>query len=187
MKVIDAQVPVDVNHEFAQEIKKRSGENVFLCYQCHKCASGCPARDFMDSTPDQLMRYAQLGLASKCMKGNTIWYCSSCQTCSTRCPAGIDIARVISTIKIMTQERGVGADTMHAGLFNNLWMRTLKYTGRIYEAGVIGLLNLGSGRPLNDAGLAIKMLRRGKLKLIPPVTRPAAMMRMFNRAKRAKL
>lgn len=186
MKVIETGMAVAADSGFADEIRRRSGENVFLCYQCRKCASGCPAREFMDATPAQLMRYAQLGLKAKCMKGNTVWFCSSCQTCTTRCPAGIDIAHVVDTIKIIAQERGAGADTRSAALLNFLWMQMLERTGRIYEAAIVGALNLLTGHPFRDARLAVKMLRKGKLKLFPSVTRPFAMMRMFARARKVK-
>ncbi|MHC4145413.1 MAG: 4Fe-4S dicluster domain-containing protein, partial [Planctomycetota bacterium] len=70
MKVINKK-EIKVDSSFAEEVAKRSGENVFLCYQCRKCASGCPSRIFMDSTPTELMRYVQLGMVDEAMKGNT--------------------------------------------------------------------------------------------------------------------
>jgi len=83
MKVI-GQKEIRIDSTLAEEVARRSGENVFLCYQCRKCASGCPSRTFMDSTPTELMRYVQLGMADEAMKGNTAWFCVSCQTCSAR-------------------------------------------------------------------------------------------------------
>ena len=74
MKIVGKK-DIKADSAFAEEIAKRSGENVFLCYQCRKCASGCPSRQFMDKTPTELMRYAQLGMVDEAMKGNTIWYC----------------------------------------------------------------------------------------------------------------
>jgi len=50
MKIV-GQKDIKPDKAFMEEIAKRSGENVFLCYQCRKCASGCPTRMFMDSTP----------------------------------------------------------------------------------------------------------------------------------------
>jgi heterodisulfide reductase subunit C len=146
-----------VDSAFAEEIAKRSGENVFLCYQCRKCTSGCPSRMFMDSTPTELMRYAQLGMVDEAMKGNTIWYCLSCHTCSTRCPQDIDIAHVVDTIRIIVQEKNIKADTKNMRLFNWLWMP-----------------------------LGIKMIRRSKLKLLPSIRKPFTMIKMFSRAKKLK-
>ena len=140
----------------------------------------------MDATPTELMRYAQLGMLDEAMKQNTIWFCMSCQTCSTRCPQDIDIARVIDTIRIIVQEKRIKADTKNIRLFNWLWMRILRYMGRMYEVALIGSLNLFTGRPFKDMALGAKMIRNGKLKLIPSFKRPFEMMKMFTRAKRLK-
>ena len=185
MKVI-GQKEIKVDVAFAEEIKNRCGENVFLCYQCKKCASGCPSREFMDNSPAQLMRYVQLGMVDEAMKENTIWYCLSCQTCSARCPQDIDIAHVVDTIRILVQEKKIEADTKNERLFNWLWMRMIKYMGRAYEVGLTGALNLFTGKPFKDLTLGIKMIRKGKLKLLPSIRKPFVTMKMFSRAKRLK-
>jgi len=185
MKVL-GEKDIKVDTSLAEEIAKRSGENVFLCYQCRKCASGCPSRVFMNSTPAELMRYVQLGMVDEAMKENTIWYCMSCQTCSTRCPQDIDIAHVVDTIRILVQEKRIKADTKNERLFNWLWMKILKYLGRMYEVGLTGTLNLFTGKPFKDLPLGIKMIKKGKLKLLPSIKKPFAMMKMFSKAKRLK-
>jgi Fe-S oxidoreductase len=141
---------------------------------------------FMDSTPTELMRYVQLGMVDEAMKKSTIWYCLSCQTCTTRCPQDIDIAHVVDTIRILVQEKKIKADTKNERLFNWLWMRMLKYMGRMYELGLTGMLNLLTGKPLKDLSLGIKMIKKGKLKLLPSIKKPLAAMRMFSRARRLK-
>jgi heterodisulfide reductase subunit C len=140
----------------------------------------------MDSTPTELMRYVQLGMADEAMKGNTVWYCVSCQTCSARCPQGIDIAHVVDAIRIIVQERKIKADTKNVRLLNRLWMTMLKYMGRMYEVGLIGMLNLFTGKPFKDLGLGMRMIISGKLKLLPSMKKPFAIMRMFSRAKRLR-
>ena len=175
-----------VNSQFADEIKRRSGEDVNLCYQCRKCASGCPNRERMDKTPTELMRNIQLGLADEAMKGNTVWYCLSCQTCSARCPQDIDIAHVVDTVRIIVQEKGIKADTKNMKIFNRIWMICLRFMGRAYEGGVVGALNVLTGRPLKDMKLAVKMIRKGKIKMMPSIKRSAEMRRMFKRAGKVK-
>ena len=186
MKIIGKKQQIESDSSFAEEIRKRSGENVFLCYQCRKCASGCPSRMFMDSTPTELMRYIQLGMVDEAMKKNTIWYCMSCHTCSTRCPQDIDIAHVVDAIRIIVQEKKIKADSGNTKLFNRLWMKMLKYMGRMYELGLTGTLNLLTAKPFKDLPLGIRMIRKGKLKLLPSVKKPFVMMKMFSRAKRLK-
>jgi heterodisulfide reductase subunit C len=185
MRIV-GQKDIKTDSTFVEEIAKRSGENVFLCYQCRKCASGCPSRMFMDSTPAELMRYVQLGMVDEAMKGNTVWFCLSCQTCSARCPQDIDIAHVVDTIKILVQEKNIKADTKNARLLNRLWMTILKYMGKMYEAGLAGMLNLFTGNPFKDLTLGIKMIRKRKLKLLPSIKKPFSMMKMFSRAKKLK-
>ncbi len=177
---------IKIDAALAQEVRERSGENVFLCYQCKKCASGCPNRDLMDNTPAQLMRYVQLGMIDEAMKQSTIWYCLSCQTCSTRCPQDIDIAHVVDTIRIIAQERKIKVDTKNERLFNWIWMNIIKYMGRIYEVGLTGALNLFTGKPFKDMSLGMKMIKKGKLKLMPSIRTPFEMIKMFSRAKKLK-
>ena len=43
--------------ELVKEIEEISGENLFGCYQCGTCSSGCPYVDEMDLTPDEVIRY----------------------------------------------------------------------------------------------------------------------------------
>ena len=185
MKII-GQKETKANDALAEEIRERSGENVFLCYQCKKCASGCPSRMFMDATPTELMRYAQLGMLDEAMKQNTIWFCMSCQTCSTRCPQDIDIAHVIDTIRIIVQEKNIQADTKNIRLLNWVWMRILQFMGRMYEVALMGSLNVFTLNFFKDLKLGGKMIRKGKLKLMPSFKRPFEMMKMYSRAKRLK-
>lgn len=185
MKIIGKK-DIKVDSSLAEEVKKRCGENVFLCYQCKKCASGCPSRKFMDSTPTELMRYVQLGMADEVMKKNSLWYCLSCQTCSARCPQDIDIAHVLDTIKIIVQEKNIKAKTGNTRIFNWLWMTMLRYTGRMYELGLTGLLNLFTGKPFKDLPLGMKMIKKGKIKLLPSIKKPLMMKKIFSNAKRLK-
>ncbi len=185
MKIV-GENDIEVDSSFAEEIRKRCGENVFLCYQCKKCASGCPSREFMDGSPTKLMRYVQLGMIDEAMKQNTVWFCMSCLTCSSRCPQDIDIAHIVDAIRILVQEKKIKADTKHMRLFNWLWMRILRYMGRMYEVGLTGMLNLLTGRPFKDLALGTKMIKKGKLQLIPSFRKPFEMIKMFSRAKKLK-
>ena len=185
MKIIEKK-EIKIDTSLGEEVRSRSGENVFLCYQCKKCASGCPARGFMTASPTELMRYVQLGMIDEAMKQNTVWFCVSCQTCSTRCPQDIDIAHVVDTIRIIAQERKIKTDTNNIKVFNWVWMTILKYMGRMYEIGLIGLLNCLTLRPFKDMLLAPKMFKNRKLKILPSFKKPFSTMRLFSRAKRLK-
>lgn len=174
------------NSAFARIVNARSGENVYLCYQCRKCASGCPLREMMDSNPTELMRQIQLGMKNEAVKDSTIWLCASCHTCTSRCPQGIDIAHVIDTLKIMAQEEGIHADTHNVKAFNKIWMMMIKHMGRIFEVGLVGLLNLAMKKPLQGVGLAGRMVKKGKLKFLPSIKRASETRNMFKRAEEIK-
>jgi heterodisulfide reductase subunit C len=37
-----ANEPMTITPDLAQKIREELGQNVYLCYQCVKCTSGCP-------------------------------------------------------------------------------------------------------------------------------------------------
>ena len=77
-------VATEISTELAKKIQEETGQNVYLCYQCVKCTSGCPMAEHFDLEPNQVMRMVQFGDESV-LESKTIWTCASCLTCSTRC------------------------------------------------------------------------------------------------------
>lgn len=59
--------------DFGEAVKSVSGVDVNLCFQCAKCASGCPVSYAMDYTPTQLVHAIQLGLTALVLNSKTIW------------------------------------------------------------------------------------------------------------------
>ena len=149
------------------QIKDVVGENVYLCYQCEKCTSGCPVSMEMELFPAQLMHAAQLNLKDKILGANTIWFCASCETCTTRCPQGIDISAVMDALRIIARREKVKAKVPMVPAFYSLCLKTLKYIGCVYEIGVAGILRIRARRVIRDLPLAMEMLKKGKLKLFP--------------------
>lgn len=84
---------------FIQKVQELSGQNLLECYQCGKCSAGCPAISQMDILPNQIIRFAQLGLKDELLKSKSIWICATCMTCNSRCPKGISIAEVFEAIR----------------------------------------------------------------------------------------
>lgn len=84
-----------------------SAQNPLACYQCGKCAAGCPAVEAMDALPSQVMRLVQLGQIEEALTKKTIWVCAACQTCKVRCPRGVDLSRVMEALRqIVLREKG---------------------------------------------------------------------------------
>ena len=49
---------------FAAAIEKISGQKLLACYQCRRCAAGCPVGEESGVTPDRLIRMLLLGDAA---------------------------------------------------------------------------------------------------------------------------
>jgi heterodisulfide reductase subunit C len=92
-------------------VEEISGQNIFDCYQCGNCSSGCPMVDYMDITPNQVMRFTQLGAADEVLRSKTIWICSTCLQCSSRCPKGIDVAAVMEAFRNINLRKRIGRVT----------------------------------------------------------------------------
>ncbi len=88
-----------IRDPFVQKIEELSGQKLLACYQCGKCSAGCPAVSQMDILPNQIIRFAQLGLKEELLESKSIWVCASCYTCNVRCPKGIKIAEVMEALR----------------------------------------------------------------------------------------
>ena len=98
---------MSINPDLAQRVKQELGQNVYLCYQCVKCSSGCPVSEFFDWQPHQIMRAVQLGQADIALHAQSPWLCASCQTCSTRCPQGLDITLIMEFLTRESRAQGI--------------------------------------------------------------------------------
>ncbi|MEW5901433.1 MAG: 4Fe-4S dicluster domain-containing protein [Acidobacteriota bacterium] len=88
-----------IRDSFVQKIEEISGQKLLACYQCGKCSAGCPAVGEMDILPNQVIRFAQLGLKNELLNSKSVWVCASCYTCNVRCPKGIKIAEVMEAVR----------------------------------------------------------------------------------------
>ena len=151
----------------AQQVEAKCGQNAYLCYSCKKCTSGCPLADYMDLTPAEMMRAVQLGQIDRVLNSKTLWLCAYCETCFTRCPQELDIPSIMDALKQIAQERGVKPKLPSVAQFNELALRWMNTSGRVYELALMGELNLRTGQLLKDVDLGVKLFRAGKLKLLP--------------------
>ena len=164
MTTTDVQVK---EKALARLIQERSGENVYSCYQCIRCSSGCPLSEHFDLTPSQVMRYLQLGKEDAVLESRTVWLCSSCQACSTRCPQGIDLVRVMDELKAISRERGVEPGVPAMPRLYDIFLRDVRLLGRTYELGLAAELGLRSGDPFKELPMGLDMIRKGKFSLLP--------------------
>lgn len=84
---------------FVDKVEALAKQDLLACYQCGKCSAGCPMAKYMDILPNQMIRYAQMGMAEELLNAEAIWMCVSCLTCNSRCPKGVNIAETIEAIR----------------------------------------------------------------------------------------
>jgi len=108
-EVAVTQIPKSVvpKPSLRKRIEELSGQKISACFQCEKCTNGCPVTFAMDIVPHKVIRLLHLGLINEVLHSDTIWVCASCETCTTRCPNDIDIARIMDTLRQMSQREGV--------------------------------------------------------------------------------
>ncbi len=163
-----------INSRLAERVLSETGQNVYLCYQCVKCTSGCPVAEFFDWQPNQIMRALQLGQEDIALHAQTPWLCAACQTCTTRCPQGLDVTAIMEFLTREALERGFKPPVPKVDRFNKAFMREVRVFGRAYELGLVSEMKLraiGNGDLMEDVDLGLKMLRKRKLALLPSPTR----------------
>jgi heterodisulfide reductase subunit C2 len=167
------------------EVNRLSGQQVELCYHCHKCTAGCPVVEAMDYGPDWLLRMVALDQRDDLLRSRDIWLCAGCYTCATRCPNEIDIAAVMDALRQIAVASGVPAGERDALLFHRLFLGVVQRLGRSHEAAMLGLFKVLSRVPLlNDMGAGIRLFIRGKVPLLPKRSGAAAAVRqIFERSR----
>jgi len=160
---------------YISDIKKNTKVNVNRCYQCGKCSAGCAVAEEMDYPPSRVMRMLQTNDAEnyrEILSSEAIWLCVSCQNCLTRCPMEIDIPQLMDFLrKQAIQEKTVNKNSKNILSFHRAFLDTVKYTGRLYELGLIADYKMRTFHILQDMDVAPKMLAKGKLPIIPEVVK----------------
>lgn len=159
--------------DLARRIQEELGQNVYLCYQCVKCTSGCPLGEFFDWQPNQVMRLLQLGQEDIALNAQTPWLCASCQTCTTRCPQGLDITAIMELLTREALRRGLKPQIPEVNIFNEAFMREVRLWGRSYELGLMAEIKLRTHNIMGDMDLAVRYLGKNKMPFLPtPARRP---------------
>jgi heterodisulfide reductase subunit B len=169
------RIGVRINSDLAQRIQESLGQNVYLCYQCVKCTSGCPVGKYFDWQPNQIMRAVQLGQEDIALQAQTPWLCASCQTCTTRCPQDLDIAAIMDFLTREALEQGIEPPIQEVDNMNKAFLREVRLWGRSYELGLMAELKLRNIRthPITeDLDMGFKMIAKNKFPFFPTFTRP---------------
>jgi heterodisulfide reductase subunit C len=155
----------------SDKIYTETGVNAAKCYQCGKCSAGCPLAEDMDFPPSVIMRLLQTGLPEneeKALKSYSIWLCLACETCYARCPMEIDIPKVADYLRHESLSRKIANPKSKDIIsFHRAFLDSIKYTGRLYEMGLIADYKARTRHLIQDVNLAPGMYFKGKLHIIP--------------------
>ncbi len=171
---------------FPERVREATGESVFQCYQCGKCAAGCPLAAEMDYTPNQILRLLQLNLPEmeeEALRALSIWLCLTCETCAARCPQEVDIPKIMDHLRQESRRRGlVHPKAKDILAFYESLLASVRKGGRLHEVGLVASYKLKTGHLLQDVLLTPQLLQRGKLSLRPhKVADTDAVRRIFDR------
>jgi len=89
-------------------------EGLKACIGCGVCTAVCPAAQFYQYSPRDIMLTVQQGYEEKIeqlLKSDMIWYCGECLSCKTRCPRGNTPGYVIQALRQLSQQRGLFAQS----------------------------------------------------------------------------
>jgi heterodisulfide reductase subunit C len=96
-----------IDDRFRRKIGEISGQNFQQCFQCGTCSGSCPMTEHLDLMPRQVMALIQFGQADALDAAKTPFVCASCHTCMVRCPRGLDIAKIMESVRLVKLRRNV--------------------------------------------------------------------------------
>lgn len=153
------------------EVLEHTEVKVSRCYQCGKCSAGCPLSEEMDYPPSVIMRMLQTGntkLEDKVLRSFSIWVCLTCEMCFARCPMSIDIPKMMDFLREKAlKEKKANPEAKEIIAFHKSFLDSIRYTGRLYEIGLLADYKSRTLKILDDIALAPAMLKRGKLNIFP--------------------
>lgn len=142
-------------------------ETVAACMQCGTCSGSCPSAPHMDRTPRQVMLLLQMGLEEEAIRSQAIWVCANCYMCTVRCPRDIPVSEVMGALRTLNLQRHLAERRDRA--FVESFLGIVRRYGRMSEPELLLRYYL-QNNPLGllaRTGLALAMLRRGKIALLP--------------------
>ena len=146
---------VEPASSLALEVSKRSGQSLLNCYQCRRCAAGCPVGEESGVTPDRLIRMLLLGDEQGALDNLLVWKCLACYTCGTRCPNDIQTARITEALKQISKKQHREPLVPKVAAFHGAFVKAAGQAGRFNE-----LVGMG----MYEAQAALGEFKRGGLK-----------------------
>ncbi|MFA6873342.1 MAG: 4Fe-4S dicluster domain-containing protein [Bacteroidaceae bacterium] len=159
------------NKTIMDNFQLTTGVDIKRCYQCGKCTAGCVLAEEMDLPPNYIMRLLQTDTShnfEKVLSSKAIWLCLNCENCVGRCPMEIDIPKVMDYMRELSLQQNKQHPAAKSIIaFHKSFLDSIKYTGHLYELGLIADFKTRTLHLMQDVKLAPKMFIRGKLNLLP--------------------
>lgn len=90
-----------------EDIRVREGLNA--CMNCGVCTGVCPAAEFYNYDPRQIVYIVQSrddDAIEELLRSDTIWFCGQCMSCRPRCPRGNTPGYIIQGLRTLSQKLG---------------------------------------------------------------------------------
>ena len=152
---------------FAEQVSEWSHQNVQRCYYCLRCSAGCPAAEFMEYTPAQILRLVQLGQKETLLQSSAIWLCIGCETCGTRCPNEIHAGAVIDALRQMSLAEGAEPGEPKIAKLHEAFLDSIRRFGRLHELTMLMQYKLTSRDLFSDLDMGLDMFIKGKIHPLP--------------------
>lgn len=162
---------MEIDRSFIDEVSRRSGQNFGGCFHCMACSGGCPVSDIMDYLPNQIVRMMQLGMRQEVLESKAIWICVGCYSCVSQCPNRIHIPYMMDVLREMALEEGVKIGEPDIWAFHREFLGQVNKRGRVYELEFMARYKLATLSFFKDAVAGMKMLKNGRLELLPSKVR----------------
>lgn len=191
----------DSASSLVEEVMERSGQNLIGCYQCRRCAAGCPVGDETKVTPDRLIRLIVMGEREQALNNLLVWKCVACYTCGVRCPNKIQTARINETLKQMAKEEHLEPMTPKVAAFHDAFVTAARHLGRLNEIEFMGLYEIKNtigdlkrmnikglfNEAMDQARLGLKMMKNKRLHFkIERVKGRSELKKLFKKSKEKK-
>lgn len=127
-------------------------EGLKACLNCGTCTAICPAAEFYDYQPRQIVEILQAkdeARLEELLKSDAIWYCGECMSCVTRCPRGNAPGLLIIALRSLSQELGFFVESekgrQQLALKRTVGEWILKYGYCLYPAEILPAMHPEQG------------------------------------------